>query len=337
MEKSIAPPPSDTAKSKPDLAKKIAVAIHRNAPGLAEPYIAYGATEILVKECARVADYTISKEQRTVSDEEGTVQVGDGTGWWYEKMGLKPCFNTWAQVTFLHMWLLTVHIRKFPEKNAPIWHQQLVDHFFYLAEEKMAVMHNIASRSIRNSYLKELFDQWRGLSAAYDQGLVEGDAVLAAAIWRNICGAEEDVNLVRLAEATSYVRSVLQGLEELGSENIARGAVIFEDPSDEKHLVSLKSRLWAQETEAAMDKTIASSDPNIDPKVLEPKAKSVESVQEVLKTNSPESVKPAATIARAIRSDSIPADVSGDEMRTTATPKRPTYKRAPQTKPAKSV
>lgn len=230
----------------PSIAQTVAQAIRYTTPNLAEPYIAYGATEILVRECARVADYTISQEQRMVSDEEGAVQIGTSDSWWYQEFGLQPTFNSWAQITFLHMWMLTVRLRRFPQENASIWHQQLVDHFFYLAEEKMTINHNIVSRAIRNNYLKDLFAQWRGLTIGYDEGMMEGDATLAAALWRNVCSSKEDVNLVGLAEVVSYVRSVLKGLESMDDKDIASGQVVFEDPFGERDVVSLRSRLWKE-------------------------------------------------------------------------------------------
>lgn len=37
--------------------------------------------------------------------------------------------------------------------------------------------------------MRDMLEQYRGSVSAYDEGLVAGDAVLAAAIWRNIFGA----------------------------------------------------------------------------------------------------------------------------------------------------
>ena len=59
----------------------------------------------------------------------------------------------------------------------------------------MDVVHDMGSSSIRQRYLKDLFVQWRGVILAYDEGLVKGDAVLAAAVWRNLFKAREDVDV----------------------------------------------------------------------------------------------------------------------------------------------
>jgi cytochrome b pre-mRNA-processing protein 3 len=70
------------------------------------------------------------------------------------ELGLAPTFNTWAQITFLHMYLLTTRIRVFPADHAPAWHQHLLDHFFYEAENRMTVIHNVHARAVRNKYPK---------------------------------------------------------------------------------------------------------------------------------------------------------------------------------------
>ena len=110
----------------------------------------------------------------------------------------------------------------------------------------MVVLHNISSRMLRNRYLKDLFVQWRGLTAAYDEGLVKGDAVLATAVWRNIFKGDEDVDLRRLGQVVSYMRSVLSKLDAMGDEVIASGDVVFGDPGSEAALVRVRSKMMDQ-------------------------------------------------------------------------------------------
>lgn len=60
-------------------------------PAATETYVAYGACEILVKECARQADYEVP--QRNMKDvpiprtDDGQ-HLGVGKGWWYESQYL---------------------------------------------------------------------------------------------------------------------------------------------------------------------------------------------------------------------------------------------------------
>lgn len=111
------------------------------------------------------------------------------------------------------MYLLTVRIRNAPPDQVKIWQRCLQDQFFYAAEDRMVVNHNIQSGIVRSRYLKDFYVQWRGLIAAYDEGVAKGDAVLAAAIWRNLFKAQEDFDIRHLAQIVSYVRHSLQKLE----------------------------------------------------------------------------------------------------------------------------
>ncbi|KAI4257220.1 MAG: hypothetical protein LQ352_001718 [Teloschistes flavicans] len=216
---------------------QFAAEMRKRAPSITEPYVAYAVCEKLIKTCASQAEYSVPQRYekggvipKTASGED----LGVGKGWWYEELGLTPTFTTWSQITFLHMYILHVRLRAFPASSAPTWHQHLLDHFFYTAEDRMVRDHNIAARGARNSYLKDLFVQWRGLLAGYDEGLVSGDAVLAAAVWRNVFKGDEGVDLRALAQVVSYTRGVVKGLEGMGDEEVARGDVVFGDPGSQK-------------------------------------------------------------------------------------------------------
>ncbi|KAI4110523.1 MAG: hypothetical protein LQ339_001389 [Xanthoria mediterranea] len=249
-----APAPSPKESAEPDSKSETAVPasiqlaaeLRKRATSVTETYIAYSVCEKLIKECAMQADYSIPQRK----EKDGVVpkgadgeDLGVGTGWWYEDLGLAPTFSTWAQITFLHMYILTVRLRAFPATHAPSWHQHLLDHFFYAAEDRLVRDHNIQARSLRNKYLKDLFTQWRGLLAGYDEGLVKGDAVLATAVWRNVFGGKEDVDLVGLGEVVSYMRGVLKGLDGMEDEVVAEGEIQFGDPRSQRKVVEMRSKM----------------------------------------------------------------------------------------------
>ena len=79
----------------------------------------------------------------------------------------------------------------------------------------MLLLHTISARGIRNKYLKDLFIQWRGVIAAYDEGLVKGDAVLASAIWRNLFKGDENVDWTKVAMLVAYMRKAIIELEKV--------------------------------------------------------------------------------------------------------------------------
>ncbi|OKL60723.1 hypothetical protein UA08_04390 [Talaromyces atroroseus] len=201
--------------------------------GAAETYVSYGFTQKLYEACSSPADYRIpqlaqkgAEIPKTASGED----LGVGEGWWYKDLDLPPTFSTWSQVTFLHMYLLTVRLRALPSIESVRTHSRhLVDHFSLNAEERMATLHNISSRSIRNKYLKDLFIQWRGVVAAYDEGLVKGDAVLGAAVWRNIWKASatthdgQELDWSQIATVVAYMRRVLSELSEMSEADLVFG------------------------------------------------------------------------------------------------------------------
>lgn len=118
----------------------------------------------------------------------------------------------------LHMYLIFARLRNLDRDAARSWQAQVVDHFFFDAEERMDLSHGISSRAMRGRYLKDLFVQWRGLVAAYDEGVAKGDAVLASAVWRNLFKAREDISVRDLAAIVSWMRLGLKMLDQMPDE-----------------------------------------------------------------------------------------------------------------------
>jgi len=232
------------------------------AKATTEPYVAYGATEDLFKACASTCSYTIpalnQKPPQPAPKNDKGEDIGLGEGWWFAPktsngLELPVTFNVWAQVMYLHMYALTARLRKFPAQHVRIWEQNLLDHFFYAAEDRMAMWHGMAARGIRNKYLKDLWVQWRGVLVSYDEGLIKGDAVLAGAVWRNVFQGREDVDIADVAAVVSYLRRELSRLDKLPDNVISTGDIKFLNPAEEiKVIAGLKS--------ANMQKTFTSED-----------------------------------------------------------------------------
>ncbi|KAK4167578.1 CBP3-like protein [Cladorrhinum sp. PSN259] len=211
--------------------------------GQQSPYFIYTSTERLYKACAAQADYDISKEARKkgqlkLTEEGEEIGTSKTKNPWHDELGLLPTFSTWAQVSMLHLYLLLVRLRNTSKEHQSAWQDQLVNHFFYQAEAKMEITHAIHSRTIRQTYLKDLFVQWRGLIMSCDEGLIKGDAVLASAVWRNLFKAREDVDLRALAAVVGWMRSGIRALDALPDELVeGAGETVF------KSLVSSELRL----------------------------------------------------------------------------------------------
>jgi cytochrome b pre-mRNA-processing protein 3 len=229
--------------------KAVAEELRKVTGRATETYTVYGVTESLFKECASQASYSIPQASDPDAEMPKTADgedLGVGSGWWHTELGLKPTFSTWSQVTMLHMYILTTRMRCFPASSTTqTYLQHLLDHFFYDAENRMSVNHNMHARGTRNRYLKDLFIQWRGLLAAYDEGLMKGDAMLAAAVWRNVFKGDEEVDVRKVATVVSYLRRTLKGLEGVPDETVQMGEVVFGDPGREAALVRQKSPMMS--------------------------------------------------------------------------------------------
>ncbi|WPH03033.1 Hypothetical protein R9X50_00590700 [Acrodontium crateriforme] len=210
-----------------------------------EPLVAYGVTEDLFAHCQKQCTYTVpslsAKAPSPAPKNAAGEDIGEGSGFWFAAssphdvtrgLGLDVTFNSWAQVQYLHLYLLSVRFRRFPKEHTTIWQQHILDHFFYAAEDRMATYHGMAARGVRNKNLKDLWLQWRGVLLSYDEGLIRGDAVLAGAVWRNLFKGRTDVELEKVAAVVGYLRRQMAYLEGLSDQQVAEGKVDFGDAGE---------------------------------------------------------------------------------------------------------
>ena len=125
------------------------------------------------------------------------------------------------------MYLLTVRLRALPSpESVQTYSRHLLDHFSHRAEHRMTVLHGMEARGMRNGHLKDLFLQWRGVLAAYDEGLIRGDAVLGAAVWRNLWKASEvgpdgkELDWTKVARVVAYMRRVLAEMGRMSEADL---------------------------------------------------------------------------------------------------------------------
>lgn len=127
----------------------------------------------------------------------------------------------------LHLYLVVVRLRCLEKQAWQAWQTQLVNHFFQHAEDLMEANHGM-SRMIRSRHLNSLFQTWRGVILAYDEGLVKGDAVMAAAVWRNVFRSSEDVDMRHVAAIVAWMRMTLRTLDEMLDPTLLyHGAGVF--------------------------------------------------------------------------------------------------------------
>ncbi|CAJ0748139.1 3069_t:CDS:2 [Entrophospora sp. SA101] len=133
-------------------------------------------------------------------------QMDDNREFYIEKCDLPDSFQTWFQITLLHVWILMVRCRS--EVGGRVYIQQLVNHFFDDSDWRIRNIHDLLS-------------QFKGAIMSYDEGMCKDDPVLAAALWRNILVTEGTAE--NIAYLVEYVRLELQKLDKYDFEEILQG------------------------------------------------------------------------------------------------------------------
>ncbi|TDZ36379.1 Protein CBP3 [Colletotrichum spinosum] len=179
--------------------------------------------EALYEVCAKPALYKISEQERAkdmVQMTEDGEEVGESKGPWLDILDLPPSFSSWSQTTMLHMYIVLARLRCLERDAAQALQHQFIDQFFFDCERMMHLNHGMTSSALRQRYLKEIFVQWRGLIAAYDEGVVKDDRVLAAAVWRNLFKAREAADMRQIAAVVAWIRASLRDMEAGAVEDL---------------------------------------------------------------------------------------------------------------------
>ncbi|KAJ2645154.1 Ubiquinol cytochrome-c reductase assembly protein Cbp3 [Coemansia sp. RSA 1694] len=142
---------------------------------------------------------------------------------WVDDCQMPETFQTWFSTTSLYVWMAMVRIRA--DSNAKYYNQGLVDCFFMDAEQKMRSS-GIKSSRIVNDTLKDLVSSFKGTVMSLDEGFARSDAVLAAAIWRNLVPVDE--NVIQIDQIARYVRQEIQRLDKCAIEDLTSGKFAFE-------------------------------------------------------------------------------------------------------------
>ncbi|KAF5280054.1 hypothetical protein FQA39_LY18169 [Lamprigera yunnana] len=140
----------------------------------------------------------------------------------FKSLNLPDTFYSWFVITELHIWLLTVRFMAEGE-NGRIVRNYIVQALWADVEERTKKLGEINRSKIKNEIL-ELYEQFRAVMVAYDEGLQSSDAVLAGALWRRLY-QQESVDLEHLDMLVKYVRRQVKMLDALTYQEL------FEQPS----------------------------------------------------------------------------------------------------------
>lgn len=160
-------------------------------PPSEKPYSPF--TVSLVKGLAKLMGYNslTSTSIRVTSDlyDRCAERAHVERNFWYGDCALPETYQSWFQITNLHVYLLLARFRAFDKAANRTYSQELINHFFIDAESRMRDRFGVQTSRLVKGYMRDMHMQQRGSVLGYDEGLACDDARLAQAVWRNIWGA----------------------------------------------------------------------------------------------------------------------------------------------------
>eukprot|EP01116_Phalansterium_solitarium_P012017 TRINITY_DN27953_c0_g1_i1.p1 TRINITY_DN27953_c0_g1~~TRINITY_DN27953_c0_g1_i1.p1 ORF type:complete len:304 (-),score=56.58 TRINITY_DN27953_c0_g1_i1:88-999(-) len=157
-----------------------------------------------------------------------------------------PGFRGWYSASILHVWMLLVRLRQEGKEGNPIG-QDIFNAFWKDVERRM-VAAGIRNPIILSKELKSHAYQYYGMVVAFDEGLIEGDAVLADALWRNVLDTKAG-SVQQVEQLVIYVKRQLRHLDKMPSELFLQGRVMVWAPIDAEPVESYPEPAVASATE----------------------------------------------------------------------------------------
>jgi cytochrome b pre-mRNA-processing protein 3 len=132
-------------------------------------------------------------------------------------------FQDWFALTVLHLWIITKKLDTAGEV-ANDFKVEMVNHLWLDVEIKLA---QAGVKTNITGLVQDLVSTFQGACLAYDEGLHEGDAIFAAALWRNLFHTK-DVDGKELLKVVEHVRKHLKAIEDIPIEDIYESKFKFD-------------------------------------------------------------------------------------------------------------
>ncbi|CAH8623265.1 unnamed protein product [Dicrocoelium dendriticum] len=149
-----------------------------------------------------------------------------------QRLNLPDNFQSWFSLTTLHIWMCLVRLRQ-EGVEGQLLKRTFVNLFWLDLRSRMRTFKIL--RKI-HSQVSVFRMQFFGAIFAYDEGfLAHSDALLSAALWRNLFLSSSSVTMEQLELALKYVRKNLAHLDDIPSPTILRfGTPTFLSLTDDK-------------------------------------------------------------------------------------------------------
>lgn len=165
-----------------------------------------------------------SKARLRVSSYNMYAGVVDGINYneIFQKFSLPNTFNSWFLITELHIWMLMVRaMAEGPEKGQDgMFLRNCIVEAMWSDVNKRAKQLNAANSSEVRRQINILSEQFQAALITYDEGLLDDDKVLAAALWRRFFEMNCS-NYVHLETMVKYVRQQTKQLDSLSRQDFA--------------------------------------------------------------------------------------------------------------------
>jgi hypothetical protein len=152
----------------------------------------------------------------------------------WESLDLPDTFNTWFQLTVLHIWMIIVRCRSLAvedPRGVTLLETQLASLFWEEVEQEIMLIGETSNPLIVGKNRNLMLKYYMGALVAYDESILDGDAILADAIWRNIFGQDRSItSLENIDKLVEYVRRETHNLETNTQPLLEEGFVAWGPP-----------------------------------------------------------------------------------------------------------
>ncbi|CAF1045032.1 unnamed protein product [Adineta ricciae] len=140
------------------------------------------------------------------------------------ELNMPDVFASFGRVVFLHIWLILVRYIQLGPSG--VYLRRHLARTMWTDLDMRAQQILPGQAKVRRSQFDELRAEMNAFMLALDEGLVDDDTVLAAAVWRHLCSSQP-TSLDRLANIVTYIRKNVRHLEQLPDENFLKNGYIY--------------------------------------------------------------------------------------------------------------
>ncbi|CAF3670480.1 unnamed protein product [Rotaria sordida] len=140
------------------------------------------------------------------------------------ELDMPDVFASFGRIIFLHIWFLLVRYIQLGPTG--IFLRRQLARTMWTDLDLRAQQILPGQGKVRRSQLEELRAEMNAFMIALDEGLVDDDTVLAAAIWRHFRHFQP-TRLESLVTLVKYIRKNIQHLEQLPDENFIKNGYIY--------------------------------------------------------------------------------------------------------------